>query len=81
MATLYLRVNEVEIDSLKVRRKMVSGSPTGDWEIVIEDPILGRFSIDDSFALESRSDRRRKWKPSSIAQLLEMIGSIPSFQL
>ena len=78
---LYLRVNDIEIDSLKIRRKMVSGSPTGEQEVVIEDPVLGKFAIDDSFIIETRSDRRKKWQSSSIAKLLEMISSIPSFQL
>lgn len=78
---LYLRVNGIDIDSLKVRRKMVAGAPIGELEIVIEDPVLGKFSIDDSFELETRSDRRRKWSLTSVYNLLEMIGSFPSFQL
>ena len=78
---LYLRVNGIEIDNLKIRRKLISGAPIGEREIVIEDPALGKFAIDDSFILETRSDRRRKWRLSSIAELLEMIANIPSFQL
>jgi len=78
---LYLRVNGVEIDSLKIRRKMVSGAPIGDREFVISDPLFGKFSIDDTFILEVRADRRRKWKVTSITELFEMIGRIPSFQL
>jgi hypothetical protein len=81
MASLYLRVNGIEIDSLKIRRKMISGAPIGERELVIEDPILGKFAIDDSFIIEARPDRRRKWRTSSIADLFEMIGNIPSFQL
>lgn len=72
----YLKVNGIEIDSLKIRRKMVSGAPIGELEIVIEDPVLGKFSIDDSFVLEVRSDRRKRWRPSSVADLLEMIPTI-----
>jgi len=78
---LYLRVNGIEIDTLRIRRKMVSGAPIGERELVIEDPVLGKFSIDDGFILEARSDRRRKWEPTSISELFEMIGNIPSFQL
>ena len=81
MAQFWLRVNGIEIEGLKVRRKMVSGAPIGERELVIEDPLLGRFAIDEAFILEARTDRRKKWKSITISDLFEMIDSIPSFQL
>lgn len=72
---LYLRVNGINITSLKVRRKMVSGAPVGDRELVIEDPVLGKFAIDDSFIIEVSTDRRSKWKTVSVGNFLAMLDS------
>jgi len=74
MAQLYLRVNGIQIDNLKVRRKMVSGAPIGDVELVIEDPLLGKFAIDDGFVLEITRDRRRKWEPTTVKDLLALVS-------
>jgi len=73
---LYLRVNGIQIDNLKIRRKMISGAPIGEKELVIEDPMLGKFSIDDSFILEVSTDRRTKWKTVSVGNFLAMLDSI-----
>lgn len=78
----YLRVNGIDIENLKVRRKMVYGAPIGEREFVIEDPLLGKFAIDDdNFIIEFRSNKHKKWQNFSVAKLLEIIDNIPSFQL
>jgi len=76
MGQLYLRVNGIEINNLKIRRKMISGAPIGERELVIEDPQLGRFAIDDTFILEITADRRSKWKVVSVGSFLAMLDSI-----
>jgi len=55
---------------------MISGAPIGEKELVIEDPMLGKFSIDDSFILEVSTDRRTKWKTVSVGNFLAMLDSI-----
>jgi hypothetical protein len=52
---------------------MISGVPIGEKEIVIEDPVLGKFSIDDTFLIETTTDRRSKWKPVSVENFLAML--------
>lgn len=74
---LYLRVNGIDITNLKIRRKMVSGAPIGEKELVIEDPTLGKFSIDDSFAIEVSTDHRTKWKTVSVGDFLALLDTFP----
>lgn len=73
---LYLRVNGIQIENVKIRRKMVAGAPVGDREIVIEDPVLGNFAIDDTFILEVTRDRRKKWEITSVQNFLAMLAPI-----
>jgi hypothetical protein len=70
---LHLRVNGIDILNVKVRPKLTSGVPAGTREVVIEDPRFGRFAIDDSFTLETSSDRRKKWKTITLTELLTLI--------
>lgn len=72
---LYLRVNGIDIANLKIRRRMTSGVPIGERELVIEDPMLGKFAIDDSFVIEISTDRRSKWKSVSVGNFLAMLDS------
>jgi hypothetical protein len=74
--SLHLRVNGIDITNVKVRPKLRSGVPTGTREVVIEDPRLGLFSINDDFILETSTDRRKKWKPTTIAELLYLIDTM-----
>ncbi len=76
MGQLYLRVNGIAIENLKIRRKMRSGAFLDEHELVIEDPIIGKFAIDDSFNLEARTDRRKKWNPTTVKNFLAMVLSI-----
>ena len=73
---LHLRVNGIDISTLKIRPKMVSGAPIGDKELVIEDPVLGKFAIDDSFVLEYAYDRRKKWEITSVKNFLAMLDIV-----
>jgi hypothetical protein len=70
MAQLYLRVNGIDITNVRLRRKMADGLPIGERELVIEDPILGKFAIDNSFILEVTFDRRKKWKTVTVPELI-----------
>ncbi len=76
MSKLQLRVNGIDIDKLKLRPKMVAGVPRGKREVVIEDPKLGSFPIDDSFIIETRNSPRKKWEPTSVESLIQSIELI-----
>lgn len=45
---LNIRVNGITISHLKLRRQLVNGAPVGKLEVVIQDPVLGMFAIDDN---------------------------------
>ena len=71
----YLRVNGIEIDHIQIRHKIVAGAPTKEKEIVIDDPVLGLFAIDETVTLETRRDRRKKWEIISLQDFLAMVGT------
>jgi hypothetical protein len=73
---VYLRVNGISITTVKIRHKLIGGAPIGDKELVIEDPVLGKFAIDDTFILEATFDRRKKWEIVSVKSFLSMLDSI-----
>ena len=73
---LRLRVNGIEIEKAKARPKMVGGIPTSEYELVIEDPKLGLFAIDDTFIIETARGRSKKWEITSVQNFLAMLGSI-----
>ena len=82
---IYLRVNGIEITNLKIRRKMISGFPVGEHELVIEDPTLGNFAIDDNdevlpgsskFLLEVKIKPSNKWKTISVNTLIQELLNI-----
>ena len=82
---LYLRVNGIDIKNLKIRPKLVKGVPTGKRELVIEDPKLGKFAVDDNedipeggtpFVLEvANSPRAATWKIVNVESFLAMVDS------
>ncbi len=75
---LHLRVNGINITSVKIRPKMLAGMPRGEREVVIEDPQLGTFPIDDSFIIEVRSGPRKKWELTTVSGLLASMDVLSS---
>lgn len=51
-AALVVRVNGVVIRRVKIREYISGGQPTGEQELIIFDPVLGSFVVDDSFHFE-----------------------------
>lgn len=74
---LYLRVNGIEIEKVKARRKLVNGKPGVEHELVIEDPKLGSFAVEgEGFILEVCRDNRKTWEITSVKNFLAMLGSL-----
>ena len=76
---LNLRVNGILISSYSVRNSMLQGRPEGAPEIVIIDPALGSFSIDNSFLIEIQDTsippsktKNRPWETVSMAELVKL---------
>jgi hypothetical protein len=63
------RVNGVVMTTAFCRYKIVNGYPTRRMELVVRDPVLGDFAIDNSFTLEVKynllTDTERSWLPES----------------
>jgi hypothetical protein len=71
--SLYLRVNGIEIEKARARRKLVNGKPTDEHELVIEDPKLGMFAVEgEGFILEV-SRNRKTWEITSAVAFLKMV--------
>ncbi len=51
-APLVVRVNGVVVRRVKVREFVWDGQPTGEQELIIYDPVLGSFPVDESFIFE-----------------------------
>lgn len=49
-----IRVNGQAITHIEVRHALVDGVPCGDWQIAIEDPIIGWLTLDDNDNLWDR---------------------------
>jgi hypothetical protein len=75
---LHLRVNGINITNVRIRPKMVAGMPRGEREVVIEDPQLGRFPIDDTFVIEVRSDPHKKWELTTVSGLFSSMDVLSS---
>jgi hypothetical protein len=74
-SNLQIRVNGIKIEKLKLRRQMRSGYPDGPWEVVVTDPVLGEFAIDDTFEIELKQCRQ-PWRKIFSAELLTTLESI-----
>ena len=83
MGRLYLRVNGIDIKTLAIRYKIVKGMMTDKRELVIDDPKLGKFAVDDNedvpegapkFTLEvANSPRSTDWKIVNLESFLAMV--------
>lgn len=77
-----LRVNGVVIDRpFQIRRPMEDGFPSDrHHELVIDDPVIGSFSVtDDAFVLElcdlSLPKEKQEWVSTTVSKLLTLIQS------
>ncbi len=43
-----VRVNGLIVTHIDVRHALVDGVPCGDWQIAIEDPVIGWLTLDDN---------------------------------
>jgi hypothetical protein len=60
---------------MTLRRQMRSGYPDGPWEIVVTDPTLGSFAIDDTFDIEVKMCRQ-PWRKTFVTELLATLNDI-----
>ncbi len=72
---LQIRVNGLVIQKMTLRRQMRSGYPDGPWEIVVTDPVIGQFAIDDSFEIELKQCRQ-PWRKVFTAEVLTTLNEI-----
>ncbi len=82
-AALVVRVNGVVIRRVKIREYISGGQPTGEQELIIFDPLLGSFVVDDSFHFEVKDlavpeiVRRTMpddgWQKISLRELLRLL--------
>jgi hypothetical protein len=72
---LQVRVNGVPATKMTVRRQMRSGYPDGPWEIVVTDPVIGSFAIDDTFEIEMKQCRQ-PWRKVFVAEVLTMLNEL-----
>lgn len=79
VADLCLRVNGIDIGSVKVRRKLEAGSPMGGLEVAVtipsvvrDSPPLGELVLDDSFKIEvcEHPGQGGKWQAITARALL-----------
>ena len=71
---LQLQVNGIPISSVKVRRKLVSGVPVGEVEVVIQDPILGWLPIDATFKVEIFKEEKVGWVGVTLPELISLLN-------
>lgn len=78
-----IRVNGLIVTHIDVRHALVDGVPCGDWQIAIEDPVIGWLTLDDNgnlwdhdlpqFVLEVGTPEG--WRRVTVAQLLALLES------
>ncbi len=84
-AALVVRVNGVVIRRVKIREYISGGRPTGERELIIFDPVLGSFVVDDSFEFEvkdlavpevvRRSMADDGWQKVSLRELMRLLSA------
>lgn len=77
---LAVRVNGIPIWTIRLRRNAADGTP----EVVVVDPVLGPFAIDDRFTIEVRALAgvpglaaiacESRWRPVSANQLFNLLS-------
>ncbi len=82
---LAVRVNGVLIRRVKIREYICGGQPTGEHELVIFDPMLGSFSVDDTFFFEIKdlnaptevndAQPAEGWRPVKLKELIEILSA------
>ncbi len=88
---LAVRVNGVVIRRVKIREYICGGQPTGEHELVIFDPMLGSFAVDDSFLFEIKdlnappeerdSPPNEGWRPVKLNELIQQLAAESDRQL
>ncbi len=84
-AALVVRVNGVIIRRVKIREFISEGQPTGEQELVIYDPLVGSFAVDESFSFEVKDLALPEvvrqalpndgWQPVSLPELLRLLSA------
>lgn len=72
---LQVKVNGILIAKLSVRRQIVEGYPDGPLELVITDPLLGKFAIDDNFIIEAKLGKKH-WQKVTVKNLFAILTTI-----
>ncbi len=84
-AALVVRVNGVIIRRVKIREFLSEGKRTGEQELVIYDPLVGGFAVDEGFAFEVKDLALPEvvrqalpndgWQPVTLPELLRMLSA------
>src|SRR5512146_988939 len=82
-APLVVRVNGVVVRRVKVREYVWDGKPTGEQELIIFDPVIGSFPVDESFFFEVKylvaaepvqaTPANDGWQRVTLPELLELL--------
>ena len=71
---LRVRVDGLEVQTLRLRRGMVRGFPCGPREIVVKDASLGTFALNDDFIIEVLN-QEGFWQNTTVTNLLSLLES------
>ncbi len=84
-AALVVRVNGMIIRRVKIREYISDGKPTGEQELVICDPLVGCFAVDDTFSFEVKDLAlpevvrqalpNEGWQAVTLPELLSMLSA------
>lgn len=75
---LELRVNGILATGLRIQHATVDGYPSNQWEVLVEDPVIGYFPLDDKpdFTIEVRKSKRHRWQQKTLPELLSWLQSL-----
>jgi len=70
-----VRVDGIDVPVLRIRREMTHGFPCGPKELVVKDPALGMFALDQNFTIEVKdlSVPGIEWKRVTPAELIALL--------
>lgn len=79
---LEIKVNGVETTGLRLQRLIVDGYPTNAWEVLVEDPVIGYFPLDEKpdFIIEIKDPltpvKKRTWKKVTLPELIAWLQNL-----
>ena len=87
VSDLEIKVNGIVTTGLRLQRAVVDGYPTNAWEVLVCDPIIGYFPLDEKpdFTIEILDPldpprKRRMWKRVTLQELLACLQNLGVIQ-